>query len=211
MATLTIPFPDFQNAAPIVAAQHNSNNAFIVNFVNGLSAGLNFDTGAIGTASIASQAITTALIADANVTSVKLAASLTLTTPNIGVATGTSLGLSGNLTVSGSAAITGNMVYHVTTTTSGTNYTLALTDDGKVVEMSGGGTLVVPTNASVAFPIGTQITILQTGASQVTVDGATVGVTLNGTPGLKLRAQWSSATLLKRGTDSWVLMGDLSA
>lgn len=211
MATLSIPFPDFQNGQPIVAAQHNANNSQIVNFSNGLSAGQNFDTGAIGTASIASQAITTALIADANVTSVKLAASLTFTTPNIGVATGTSLGLSGNLTVSGSAAVTGNVVYHVATTTSGTNYTLTLNDDGKVVEMSGGGTLIVPTNASVAFPIGTQIIILQTGASQVSVDGATVGVTLNGTPGLKLRTQWSSATLLKRGTDTWVLMGDLSA
>jgi len=209
MATLTIPFPDFQNGQPIIAAQHNANNAQIVNFNNGLSAGLNFDTGAIGTASIASQAITTALIADANVTSIKLAASLTLTTPNIGVATGTSLGLSGNLTVLGSAAVTGNVVYHVDTTTSVTNYTLVLADDGKVVEMSGGGTLTVPTNAVVAFPIGTQITVLQTGASQVTVAGA--GVTINGTPGLKLRTQWSSATLLKRATDTWVLMGDLSA
>ena len=210
MATLTIPFPDFQNAAPIVAAQHNSNNSFIVNFVNGLSAGSNFDNGAIGTASIASQAITTVLIADANVTSAKLAASLTLTTPNIGVATGTSLALSGNLTVSGSAAVAGNVVFHVATTTSAGSYTLVLADDGKVVELSGGGTLTVPTEASVAYPVGTQITILQTGSSQVTVAGDT-GVTVNGTPGLKLRAQWSSATLLKRATNTWVLMGDLSA
>ena len=71
MATLTIPFPNFQNGATISAIQNNGNNAEIVNFVNGLSAGLNFDTGAIGSASIAAQAITTALIADGNVTSVK--------------------------------------------------------------------------------------------------------------------------------------------
>ena len=88
-------------------------------------------------------------------------------------------------------------------------YTLVLTDAGKLVELSGGGTLTVPTNASVAFPIGTQIHILQTGASQVTVGGA--GVTINATPGLKLRAQWSGATLIKRATDTWVLVGDLSA
>jgi hypothetical protein len=35
------------------------------------------------------------------------------------------------------------------------------------------------------------------------------GVTVNATPGLKLRAQWSSATLIKRGTDTWVAIGDL--
>jgi hypothetical protein len=75
--------------------------------------------------------------------------------------------------------------------------------------MSGGGTLTVPTDASVAFPVGAQINLLQTGASQVTVGGA--GVTINATPGLKLRAQWSSATLIKRATDTWVLIGDLSA
>lgn len=198
MATLTIPFPDFQNAAPIVAAQHNSNNSFIVNFVNGLSAGSNFDSGAIGTASIANQAITTALIADANVTSAKIQNSVVLTSPTLVGANATAI------------YVTNNVVFHVTTTPSATNYTLALTDDGKVVEMSGGGTLTVPTYASVAFPNGTQITILQTGGSQVTVAGAG-GVTVNGTPGLKLRTQWSSATLLKRADDLWVLMGDLSA
>jgi hypothetical protein len=89
------------------------------------------------------------------------------------------------------------------------SYTLVLGDASGLVEMSGGGTLTVPTNASVAFPTGTQISILQTGASQVTVGGA--GVTINGTPGLKLRTQWSAATLIKRATDTWALVGDLSA
>ena len=89
------------------------------------------------------------------------------------------------------------------------SYTLVLGDANELIEMSGGGTLTVPTNASVAFPVGAQISILQTGASQVTVGGA--GVTINATPGLKLRAQWSSATLIKRATDTWALIGDLSA
>jgi hypothetical protein len=89
------------------------------------------------------------------------------------------------------------------------SYTLVLGDASELIEMSGGGTLTVPTDSLVAFPTGTQISILQTGASQVTVGGA--GVTINGTPGLKLRAQWSSATLIKRATDTWALVGDLSA
>jgi hypothetical protein len=40
---------------------------------------------------------------------------------------------------------------------------------------------------------------------------ATGGVTINATPGLKLRAQWSSVTLIKRATDTWVALGDLQA
>lgn len=92
------------------------------------------------------------------------------------------------------------------------SYTLVLADAGKLVEISNASAnnLTVPLNSSVAYPVGTQINILQTGAGQTTVV-ATGGVTINGTPGLKLRAQWSSATLIKRATDTWVLVGDLAA
>ena len=92
------------------------------------------------------------------------------------------------------------------------SYTLVLSDDGKLVEMGVGSanTLTIPTNTSVPFPIGTTVVVLQTGAGQTTLTPAG-GVTLNGTPGLKLRTQWASATLIKRGTDAWVAMGDLSA
>ncbi len=91
------------------------------------------------------------------------------------------------------------------------SYTLALTDKDRLVEISNAGavTLTVPTDASVNFPVGSQVNILQTGAGQITVGGA--GVTINATPGLKLRAQWSSATLIKRAANTWVLVGDLSA
>ena len=71
-------------------------------------------------------------------------------------------------------------------------------------------TLTIPANSTTAYPVGTSIDILQTGAGQVTVAGA-AGVTVNATPGLKLRSQYSSATLFKRATDTWVVMGDLSA
>lgn len=91
-------------------------------------------------------------------------------------------------------------------------YTLVLADRSKMVEMSvaSGHNLTVPTNANVAFPVGTTITVLQTGAGQTTIAGQS-GVTINATPGLKLRAQWSSATLIKRDTDTWVALGDLAA
>jgi hypothetical protein len=92
------------------------------------------------------------------------------------------------------------------------SYTLVLTDKGKMVEMynASANNLTIPLNSSVAFDIGTTITILQTGAGQTTIV-ATGGVTVNGTPGLKLRAQWSLVTLVKRATDTWVVSGDLTA
>lgn len=92
------------------------------------------------------------------------------------------------------------------------SYTLVLTDRNKLVEISNASAnnLTVPLNSSVAFPVGSQITILQTGAGQTTIV-ATGGVTINATPGLKLRTQWSSATLVKRAADTWVAIGDLTA
>ena len=95
----------------------------------------------------------------------------------------------------------------------GTTYTLALTDDGKVVEMNNASanTLTVPPNSSVAFPVGSQILVLQTGAGQTTL-AAGAGVTVNSKDGnLKLSAQWCGVTLIKRATDVWVAIGDLSA
>jgi hypothetical protein len=76
-----------------------------------------------------------------------------------------------------------------------------------MIEMSGGGQITVTDSAS--FPVGFAVDILQTTSSQVTVAGTGTTV-INGTPGLKLRTQWSSATLIKRDTDLWVLIGDLS-
>ena len=91
-------------------------------------------------------------------------------------------------------------------------YELVLSDNGKMVEMSTSSTLSIPTNATQAFAVGAQITILQTTSGQVTIAATNAGTTtVNGTPGLKLRAQWSSAVCIKRATDSWVVLGDLVA
>ena len=92
------------------------------------------------------------------------------------------------------------------------SYTLVLTDNGKMIEMNIGSanTTTIPPNSSVAFPIGTQIAVLQTNTGQTTIT-AGAGVTVNATPGLKLRARWSSVTLIKRATDTWVAVGDLQA
>lgn len=93
------------------------------------------------------------------------------------------------------------------------SYTLSsLTERDDLIEMSNASatTLTIPLNSAVAFPIGTSIDILQTGVGQVTIAGD-AGVTVDATPGLKLRTRWSSCTLFKRATNTWVVYGDLSA
>jgi hypothetical protein len=95
----------------------------------------------------------------------------------------------------------------LTTNAQASNYTIATIDSGRLIEMSGGGTLTITDSAS--FPVGFFVDVLQTGASQVTIAGTSF--TPNATPGLKLRTQWSSATLIKRALNSWVVLGDLSA
>jgi hypothetical protein len=93
------------------------------------------------------------------------------------------------------------------------SYTLsALTERDDLIEMSSASavTLTIPTDATLDFPIGTSLDVLQTSTGQVTIAGAG-GVTVNATPGLKLRTTWSSATLFKRAANTWVVFGDLTA
>jgi len=94
----------------------------------------------------------------------------------------------------------------------GTTYTLVSADRGKLVSLSNASsiTLTIPTNSTTAFPTGTRIDIIQTGAGQVTVGGA--GVTINSkSSNKKLSGQGSAASLIKFATDTWWLVGDLSA
>jgi hypothetical protein len=99
---------------------------------------------------------------------------------------------------------------------SGSSYTAVLTDNGKVVTMDNGSgnTFRIPTNASVAFPIGTQINVLSIGAGQTTINAVTSGTTTIQSTGAtaaapKLRVRYSAATCLKAGTDLWYVFGDI--
>jgi hypothetical protein len=99
----------------------------------------------------------------------------------------------------------------------GTTYTFVLTDNGKLVTASNAAaqTYSIPTNASVAFPTGTQINIIQIGAGQVTINAVTSGTTTIASTGAtatapKLRAQYSSATCIKVATDTWYVIGDIA-
>jgi hypothetical protein len=88
----------------------------------------------------------------------------------------------------------------------------ALSERDSLIEVNSSSavTITIPTNSAVAFPIGTTLDILGVNTGLITIAGDT-GVTVNATPGLKLRTQWSSCTLFKRAENSWVIYGDLKA
>ena len=97
------------------------------------------------------------------------------------------------------------------------SYTAILANNGQVVTMNvgSGNTFSIPTNASVAFPIGTQITVLQIGTGQTTIQAVTSGTTTILSTGAtaaqpKLRVRYSAATCVKAGTDLWYVFGDIS-
>lgn len=100
----------------------------------------------------------------------------------------------------------------------GTTYTFVLTDSNNTLVTASNAsaqTYSIPTNASVAFPIGAQLNIIQIGAGQVTVSAATPGTTTIVSSGAtsaspKCRVQYSAMTLIKRDTDSWYAIGDIA-
>lgn len=96
-----------------------------------------------------------------------------------------------------------------TVETKSDSYTLLTADAGKVVAMNKSTAQTVTVNGTLDLATGQRIDVVQTGAGQVSFSASSA--TLNGTPGLKLRARYSAATLLCVGSDSYVLIGDLAA
>jgi len=92
-------------------------------------------------------------------------------------------------------------------------YTLsALSERDSLIEVAHTGAsavnVTIPADSTLNFPIGTTIDVLQTDTGSVAI-AAGAGVTANATPGLTLRTRWSSATLMKRAANTWVVFGDL--
>jgi hypothetical protein len=94
----------------------------------------------------------------------------------------------------------------------GTSYTPVLTDQYQVLvtrSNASASTLTIPTNASVAFPVGTVITVLNKGAGAVTISGAG-GVTVLSAGAVAASptlAQYKSAALIQVATNTWYVVG----
>lgn len=125
----------------------------------------------------------------------------------VGVHSGTTDSL---FSISGIAATIAAAGLSINTQT-GTSYTLVLTDANGIVEMNNAAanTCTVPPNSSVAFPVGTEIDVVQIGAGATTI-AAGAGVTiLSGLSGgsLVVPGQYSGVTLYQRVANTWVLQG----
>ncbi len=98
-----------------------------------------------------------------------------------------------------------------TVNTQNTSYVAALTDNTNVVVMNVGSacTFTVPPNSSVAFPVGSVLTVIQEGTGQVTLT-AGIEVTINTPSSLTTRAQYSTVALTQVAANVWVAAGDLT-
>ena len=105
------------------------------------------------------------------------------------------------------------MLDTATLNTKTTNYTIGLADAGQtlLIDSTSDRTVTVPLNSAVPFAIGQRLDVVRLNTGNVTFAGA-VGVTINSkNSNKKIAARYSGATLIKYGTDTWVLIGDLTA
>ena len=117
--------------------------------------------------------------------------------------------------------LTANMYNGLVTFTVGsdqtTDYTAVLTDSYLVLVPMNKGTAVafrIPTNASVAFPVGTVITVLNKGAGTCTISAVTSGTTTvlsaGATAASPTLAQYKTAACIKTATDTWYVVGAIA-
>ena len=97
------------------------------------------------------------------------------------------------------------------------DYTAVLTDQYQVLELMNKATAIaykIPTNASVAFPVGTALTVLNIGAGTLTISAVTPGTTTILSAGTTAAsptvAQYKSAVCIKTATDTWYVVGGIA-
>lgn len=101
-------------------------------------------------------------------------------------------------------------------TQTGTTYTTVLGDgNNTLVTLNNASSIAVtiPTNASVAYPVGTILNFSSLGAGIATISGAS-GVTIVSTGATaaspQIRAKYSSATAIQTSANNWIVAGDIS-
>lgn len=93
------------------------------------------------------------------------------------------------------------------------SYTVALSDAGKTLTIDSASDLdvTIPPNSSTAFPVGSRLDVVRVGTGAVTFVPDT-GVTVNSkNSNKKIAARYSAASIIKTDTNTWVLIGDLTA
>ena len=97
------------------------------------------------------------------------------------------------------------------------DYTAVSADQYQVLQLMNKATAIafkIPTNASVAFAIGTAITVLNIGVGTCTISAVTPGTTTvlsaGATAASPTLAQYRSAVCIKTGTDAWYVVGGIA-
>lgn len=115
------------------------------------------------------------------------------------------------------AANYNSLVAFTVGTANTTDYTAVLADAYQVLEVMNKATAIafkIPTNASVAFPIGTALTVLNIGAGVCTISAVTSGTTTILSAGAVAAAptlaQYKSAVCIKTATDTWYVVGGIA-
>jgi beta-glucosidase/6-phospho-beta-glucosidase/beta-galactosidase len=97
------------------------------------------------------------------------------------------------------------------------DYTAVLADQYQVLEIMNKATAIafkIPTNASVPFPVGTVITVLNIGAGTCTISAVTSGTTTvlsaGGTAAAPTLGQYKTAACIKTATDTWYVVGAIA-
>ena len=115
------------------------------------------------------------------------------------------------------AATFNGLVAFTVGTANTADYTAVLADQYQVLEIMNKATAIafkIPTNASVAFPIGTAITVLNIGAGLCTISAVTPGTTTVLSAGAVAAsptlAQYKTAVCIKTGTDAWYVVGGIA-
>ena len=114
------------------------------------------------------------------------------------------------------STVNGLVTFTVNTDTT-VDYTAVLADQYQVLVPMNKATAVafrIPTNASVAFPVGTAITILNKGVGAVTISAVTSGTTTvlsaGATAAAPTLAQYKTAVCIKTATDTWYVVGAIA-
>lgn len=115
------------------------------------------------------------------------------------------------------AAMFNGLVAYTLNSQSGATYTLASTDQYQVLVITTNAstkTVSIPTDATYAFPNGTAITILNTGAGLLTINAVTSGTTTvtsaGATSASPTVAQYKAAVAIKTGTNAWTVVGSVA-
>jgi len=97
------------------------------------------------------------------------------------------------------------------------DYTLVLNDSYQTLIPMNKATAIalkIPTNASVAIPVGSVVTVLNKGAGTCTISAVTSGTTTvlsaGATAASPTLAQYKSAALIKTATDTWYVVGAIA-